>query len=492
MIGLNIREESKMNKKLVCLAGLLVLLLPSFSKIVLPPVLSSNMVLQQERVCPIWGTAESGEKMTVAFDGQVVRTQADALGRWAVTLSPMKADSNPKLLTIKGEKEKIELRNIVVGEVWLCGGQSNMQYSMRRYKTFAPPAKGVDLGAEELKQPPHPMIRVFLSDRAQSWDSWQVASGESLPDISAAGYFFGKYIQQKLNVPVGIISAALGGQRVEAWTSVNAYNEDSLYRQQLRRTSKIGGMEPGQWYNHLIVPLEPFALRGFLWYQGENNCVVKEQDYAAKYKLMVESWRRAFRVEDAPFYAVLLAPHTYSKGTVRNGIKLTPDYLPSFWQQQIQGVKSVSNSDIICISDLVDDLKDIHPPYKWIVGERLARLALNKTYGMKELIPTGPHIISAERKGKKLFLTFDNTGKGLKSRDGKPLDWFELEDEGGTFHKAKAVILKSGKVALHYDALLHPVGVRFAWNEDAMPNLVSSEGLPAFPFYLKSDSIRKK
>lgn len=471
-----------MIKKVTCLLGLFMVLSSAFAKITLPPVLSSNMVLQQGQACPVWGTAGAGERITVSFSGQTSQTQADVLGRWAVELAPMNADRHPRTLTIKGHNETVVLTNIVVGEVWLCGGQSNMQYAMRRFKTFVPPKNGLDLGAEELKKPANPMIRVFLSDRAQSWDSWQVASGESLPDITATGYFFGKNIQQKLDVPVGIISAALGGQRIETWTSVYAYNQNVAFRNQLKRTSKINGLEPGQWYNHLIAPLEPFSIKGFLWYQGENNCVVGERNYTVKYKVLVDSWRKAFRVPDAPFYAVLLAPHAYSKGTVRNGVKLTSENLPSFWQQQIKGVQSVPNSDIICITDLVDDLMDIHPPYKWVVGERLARLALAKTYHIKGITATGPHVVSAERKGHKVILSFDNYGKNLKSNDGKPLNWFELAGADGVFHTAEAVIQKGGRVALHGDSIKQPVSVRFAWNEDAMPNLVNSDNLPAFPF----------
>lgn len=450
------------------------------AKITLPPIISSNMVLQQGRSCPVWGWADPGETLlVVTFAGQSHRVKTDAIGRWAVDLSPMKADKTPRTLTVRGRRDTVTLTNIVVGEVWICGGQSNMQYSLRRFKTFKTPRRGADLGAEELKKPANAMIRVFLSDRAHSWRSWQVASGESIPDITAAGYFFGKTIQNELDVPVGIVSAALGGQRIETWTDVDAYRTSEIFGTRFLRTPKIGGIEPGQWYNHLIVPLAPLAARGFLWYQGENNCVEKERHYAEKYELLVDCWRHTFRVPDAPFYAVLLAPYRYS---AKKGKRLSAEELPLFWQQQLDGVSRVANNDIVCISDLVDDLSDIHPPYKWEVGERLARLALAKTYGRHVGTATGPHLKGVERKQNKLLLTFDNAGRGLRSRDNRPLDWFEVAGKDGRFHAAKAKLEKSNVVALTCDSVPHPLAVRFAWNECAMPNLVNSDGLPAFPF----------
>lgn len=452
------------------------------AKLSLPPVVSSNMVLQQGQECPIWGTADPEEKVTVTFAGQEHTTKADAIGRWAVALSPMKADKKPRDLTIKGEKETLSLTNILVGEVWICSGQSNMQYALRRYKTFKAPRHGADLGAEELKKPANPMFRVFLSDRAHSWRSWQTASGESLEDITAAGYFFGKSLQQRLDVPVGIISAALGGQRIETWTDVDAYRDSPLFRKQLINKSKIDGITPGQWYEHLISPLIPFATKGFLWYQGENNCVAKERHYAEKYELLVDSWRKAFRSPEAPFYTVLLAPYAYSVMETKKGNTMSAEELPRFWEQQLDGVSRVGNNDIVCISDLVDDLNDIHPPYKWIVGERLARVALDKTYGLHEQPVVGPRLLTVAQSGKRLLVKFTQTGSGLKSRDNQPLNGFEIAGADGIYHTAKALIKKNDTVVLTSDNVTHPVSVRFAWNECAMPNLVNSENLPAFPF----------
>lgn len=464
----------------------------AFAKLTLPSVISSNMVLQQKQVCPVWGTAEPNEPVSVSFAGKTYATRADVLGRWAVSLEPMNACKTPQSLTVKGKEETLTLTNVVIGEVWLCSGQSNMQYSLKRYKTFAPPKKGTDLGAEELKKPVQPMLRVFLSDRAQSWDGWQVASGKSLPDITAAGYFFGKEIQRQLDVPVGIISAALGGQRIETWTPVEAYKQEPTFAKQLKRSQKVDGIEPGQWYNQMLVPLAPFAVKGFLWYQGENNCVVHERNYAAKYKLLTDCWRKTFRVPDAPFYSVLLAPHTYSKGTPRDGKKMSADELPLFWQQQLRGVKLVSNNGIVCITDLVDTPMDIHPPYKWEVGLRLARLALAKTYGLHtHTTVNGPELRTVAKRKKGLLLTFENCGTGLKSRDGQPLDWFEVAGKNGIFYKGNARIQKKNEVFVSSPDVKEPEKVRFAWNEDAMPNLVNSDGLPAFPFGTSGSSGRQ-
>lgn len=464
-----------------------------YTRLSVPSIISSDMVLQRDLNCPIWGTAAPDEAIEVTFAGQTLTARADALGRWAVMLAPMPANKIPQTMTIESESGTIELKNILVGEVWLCSGQSNMQYSVRRYKGFAAPKHGKDMGMEELKKAPNPMIRVFLSDRAHSWNAWQVASSSSLPDITAAGYFFGKDIQKELDVPVGIISAALGGQRIETWTTVEAYKRNEKFTRTLLRTSKIKGLTPGQWYNHLIAPLCPFAVKGFLWYQGENNCIIGERDYAEKFKVMVDSWREAFCVPDAPFYSVLLAPHKYSRRKNDKGEAVSKNELPLFREQQLQGVELVRNNGIICISDLVDNPQDIHPSYKWIVGERLARLALSKTYGKPMDVDNGPRLVCAERVRKGIRLTFNNTGKGLKSRDGKPLDWFETAGPDGVFHPATATITGTATVLVSSPEVKEPVSVRFGWDEVSMPDLMNSEGLPAFPFgAIKAASDKKK
>lgn len=448
-----------------------------------PSVISSDMVLQQGQKVPIWGMATPNERIKVTFCDQSISTRADAGGRWEVELQPMKADKSPKQMIIKGKKTSIVYENILVGEVWLCSGQSNMEYRMKLVPQFAPPAKGEDQAALELEKPANPMMRVFISDQKHSWPSWKVADGKSLANVSVVGYFFGKNIQEKLDVPVGIIMAAVGGTRIETWTSKEAYRNSSVFASQLAATGRISGLGPGERYEKLIVPLLPFAVKGFLWYQGESNCGIGDRAYVEKYKILVESWRKAFKNEDAPFYSVLLAPHIYSDRIHRSTSKaVTAEELPLFREQQLKTLSVVPNTDVIAISDLVDDLRDIHPSYKWKVGERLARVALAKDYGSTEIIWSGPRVAEIKVRGNFIVVAFNHCAKGLRTNDGKRVLWFEVAGKDGIFRPAIADIEGKDKVKICHPMIDHPVKVRFGWHETAIPNLENSEGLPAVPF----------
>jgi len=474
----------KIRLKAVFLIQLLFLNVVGYAQLATPHVLSSDMVLQQSRKVPIWGTAKPNERISVSFNKQHVSVLADADGKWKVELQPMKANKKPQQMTIKGEKTSIIYNNIVVGEVWLCSGQSNMEYRMKLIPEFFPPAKGEDLAALELLKPSNEMIRIYNSERDGSPASWQVANGETLVNTSAVGYFFVKAIQKQIDVPVGIISAALGGTQIEAWTTVEAYEESPVFAPKLKvNNGLIDGYRPGDWYNKMVAPLVPYGIRGFLWYQGENNCAKRDKMYTEKFQVLVDSWRKTFNVQDAPFYYVLLAPHIYSDRLhYRNKIAVTAEDLPIFRDQQIKGSSMVPNSDFITISDLVDDLTDNHPSYKWIVGERLARMALTKDYGIKNIIWSGPRINRTDLVGDSIIVTFDYYAEGLKSNNDKRLNWFEIAADDGVFRPALADIKGKNQVVVYHPEIKKPSQVRFAWNEAAIPNLVNSEGLPATQF----------
>lgn len=297
-----------------------------------PQILSSNMVLQRDKPVPVWGTAAPNERIEVAFGEQKHTVRADREGHWSVELAPLTASATPRTMTLRGRRETVVLENIVVGEVWLCSGQSNMQYAMRRGPGLVPPAKGDDLAALELEKPANDLIRVFVMTRGrnQTPPQWQVADGQSLANVSAAGYFFGRTIQQELGVPVGIITSAVGGTRIEPWTPMSAYEQSPLFAPQLAAGGgQIDGAEPGTLYESLIAPLAPYALRGVLWYQGESNASQRDRQYATKYEAMVSSWREAFRAADAPFYSVLIGPHIYSD-RLHRGSAVTAEELPIF------------------------------------------------------------------------------------------------------------------------------------------------------------------
>ena len=466
------------------IALLLVGYVAGFAKLATTPIISSDMVLQREKPVYIWGTADAGERVTVSFGKQKVKTKADAMGKWLITLQPMKANAQPQNLVIKGKKESLIYNNVVVGEVWIAAGQSNMQYSMKRHKAFVAPAKGKDWSIEEMKKPQNPMIRVYTSLRTHQ-KTWVEASGESLPDVSTVGYYFIKNIQDSLKIPVGIITVALGGTRIEAWTPKEAYEQSPVFSKELKETGKISGWGVGDWYKSLMLPVIPYTIRGFLWYQGENNCGIEDGRYAQKFKVMTDWWKLQFKDKSLPFYYVLLAPHIYSDRLHKGGRPLTAEALPQFREQQKLARNLVENSEYITIFDLVDNLRDIHPSYKWFVGQRLARIALHKNYGYDKILYRGPELerVTKSTDGKKLELQFANAGNGLRECNGnRRLEWFEVAGKDGIFHPALADIHDKNQVTVYCREVASPEYVRLAWHEVAQPNLVNSEGLTVIPF----------
>lgn len=571
---------------LVLLCGLLAAVQLN-AEVSLPSVISSNMVLQQQMKVPIWGAANPGEKVTVTFAGQTKSTVADEKGAWRVDLDAMKATNVPAVMTVAGENTLI-LENVVIGEVWIASGQSNMAYAMAR-GTMAPPAKGEDLAEKELQKPANPQIRVLMSSRAGAvrlpgaqqqggfggfggqmpqgmpqggpqgarpqgmpqggpqgampqgmpqggpqgampqggpWGQmpqggampqgmpqggpqgampqgmpqggrgqgaprgmgmrapgWAEASSESLPRQSAVGYFFGKELAENLkDIPIGIITAAVGGTRIEPWTDREAYLEDERFAAEMKEKGTIDDARPNEQYDSYIAPLVPFAIRGFIWYQGEQNQSQSDRRYDQKMEVLVKSWRKAFENEDAAFYYVLLAPHIYSD-RLHRGHAVTADELPVFWEMQ-EKAQYLPHAGMTVVSDLVDTLTDIHPSYKWEVGRRLSLHALAKDYGRKDIVYSGPIFKSVAYNASQdaLEVSFDYVAGGLAvAENGKALKTFEIAAADGEFKPAEAVI-KDNKVIVKSAAVKKPVSVRMGWHETFRPNLVNSAGLPAAPF----------
>jgi sialate O-acetylesterase len=466
------------------------LLLADFSalqaNIVLPKILGHNMVLQRNKQVPVWGTADKGEKVTVAFAGQTKTTVANDSGRWMVKLNPMEASEQPREMVISG-KNTIVLKNILVGEVWLCSGQSNMEYAMRKNSKLQSTVKGAKPAEDDLLTANNMNIRIFLVRRKyMSPDSthtgWSpaIASESALKDFSAAGYFFAKNLYAKLHIPVGMISSAVPGSRIEPWIEASKMEiSPKLKNGKVLEPLTADGGEPGKFYTTMIQPLIPFALKGFLWYQGESGCFLNENiRYAYKQKTLIESWRSDWGDPKLPFYYVQIAPYTYSGA--KDVRPHTVENLPEFWEAQALTLK-LPNTGMITITDLVDSIVDLHPGYKWEVGRRLALVALNKAYGMKDVVCSGPMCRKIKFAGNKIELTYENTSCGLTSRDGKPLTWFSVAGSDGKFVPANAVI-HDNKVIVSSPEVPVPVNVRFAWNEAAQSNFINKEGLPAVPF----------
>ncbi|MDD4992612.1 MAG: sialate O-acetylesterase [Paludibacter sp.] len=471
---------------LFLLGGLLACSIALQANIILPKILGHNMVLQRNKPVPVWGTAAKGEKVTVTFGGQTKTTVANDSGRWDVKLSPMKASETPREMVIKGQNT-IVLKNILVGEVWLCSGQSNMEYAMRKNSKLQNTVRGAHPAEDDLITANNSNIRIFLVRRKyMSPDSthtgWSpaIASEVLLKDFSAAGYFFAKNLYAKLHIPIGMISSAVPGSRIEPWIEAAKMNKSlKLKSGQVLDSLKPNEGEAGKFYSTMIQPVIPFALKGFLWYQGESGCFLNENiRYAYKQKTLIESWRNDWRDKNLPFYYVQIAPYAYS--TAKDVRPHTTDNLPEFWEAQALLLK-LPQTGMITITDLVDSIVDLHPGYKWEVGRRLALVALNKTYGFKDLVCSGPTYKSMKIVKDKIEITFNNIGGGLVSRDRKPLTWFSIAGADGKFVPAVAEI-SANKVIVSSPEVPSPVNVRFAWNEAAQSNFINREGLPAVPF----------
>jgi len=472
----------KFRLKLAPVSFLLVLLINyTHAQIRLPNIIGSNMVLQRNQAVPVWGWASPGKMVKVKFSGQEKTAAADDKGYFKIILSPLKTSDKPQVMTITSDTSAIHLSNILVGEVWLCSGQSNMEYTMKL--SNAKPVRGIDSAELELSNH-NPQIRLFKVEKKLSLPDvtttgWNESEGEALAAFSAPGYYFAKNIYEKLHVPVGVITSAWGGSRIEPWTPPAAYEVLPAFKAAFaEQPLLIDSVVAGKNYQSMIAPLAPFALRGFLWYQGESNCMTNEGiRYADKMQALVDSWRKEWGNDKLSFYSVLIAPYYYTKR--KDHVPHTPETLPEFWEAQTESLK-IPHTDMITVTDLVDHLSDIHPSYKWEVGRRLALLALAKDYGYTAITYSGPRYQKMQVKKDKVILSFSHAG-GLKTNDGKPVGNFMIAGEDNKFIPATAEIT-GDKVIVSSPAVAKPVAVRFAWDETAMPNLVNDTGIPALPF----------
>lgn len=488
---------------LLCLAGA-----AAHADVSLPAVIGSHMVLQRDQALPVWGWASPGEEVRVALGENKAATKADATGRWRVNLAPMQA-GGPFSMTVSG-KNTVELTDILVGEVWLGSGQSNMQWTLTQ-----------SAGAEqEIAAANHPQIRLFSVPLVPSGtpaldvvSSWKECSPQTAPAFSAVLYFYGREIQQHLNVPVGLINSSWGGTLIQPWTPPEGFasqpelkaeqelisQQRNAYQQNLLRNvlplknwlelaekNTAAGQEvpdppmfpnhplnsnsaPTGLYNGMIHPLVPFAIRGAIWYQGESNNG-QGMRYHAMMKGLIQGWRSVWNQGDFPFYFVQLAPYRY-------GVKDTS--LPEIWEAQTATL-SVPNTGMAVIND-IGNPTDIHPRNKLDVGKRLALWAKAKTYGAKNITYSGPLYDSMTVELDQIEIKFKYAENGLLSRDGKPLTMFTIAGEDRKFVPAVATISKNA-VIVKAASVENPVAVRFAWSQTAEPNLTNKEGLPASAF----------
>ena len=497
---------------------------PVYSEVTLPRVIGSNMVLQRDIPVPIWGWASAGEEVTIILsaDGESVQpvltttAVADAEGNWRIELPAMQA-GGPYTLKVTGSNT-LELTNVLFGEVWVCSGQSNMQWSVSASKD----------SEAEIAAGMYPKIRLFYVPRVASGllqhdiaADWHETTPETVANFSAVAYYFGRKLYKNLDVPIGLINTSWGGTRIEPWTppagfaSVPALaaitkeieEAHANYRSRLpekikevevwiaetRQALEIGAQltrmpenrhplrhhtRPTGIYNSMVHPLVAYAIRGAIWYQGESN-LRDGMRYHKKMKALINGWREVWGQGDFPFYFVQLAPFNYSKRFNYSGQDAGHFFLPRIWEAQTATL-ALPNTGMAVTTD-IGNLTDIHPRNKQDVGRRLALWALAKDYGRDDVTYSGPLYKSMAVEGNAIRLTFDHIGSGLMSRDEKPLTWFEIAGADKQFVAAQATI-DGDTIVVSSDTVVNPVIVRFGWHENAEPNFMNKEGLPASPF----------
>ena len=472
----------------------------------LADVFKRHMVLQRDIKVPVWGTAAVGQEVRVELNGRKASTRADAKGNWKLALDPMPA-GGPYKMVVTGER-RIVLTDVLIGEVWLCSGQSNMQVTVKHSVN----------GAEEVKKADDPMIRLCVvrpnstpEPQTSARLSWRVCSPQTVGGFSGVAYFFGRELRKALKVPVGLIKSSVSGTPAEAWMSWEALRADPDFQPIIDHYRKsLAGFPPkkaaydkayGEWrkawkaaraegkkgprppwppfgpghkqapaglYNGSILPLAPYALRGVIWYQGENNAD-RSYQYRKLFPALIADWRQVWGQGDFPFLFVQLAPYSrYGKSSS----------LPELQEAQLLTWKTAPNTGMAVTIDLGEE-KDVHPKNKQDVGLRLGLLARALVYGEK-IVCSGPIYDAMRIEGDRVRLSFKRVGGGLTAKGGE-LQGFTIAGADKKFVPAKAEI-DGREVAVSSAAVKAPVAVRYAWASFPRCNLYNKEGLPASPF----------
>jgi sialate O-acetylesterase len=437
------------------------LTLPVIGFLRLGNLFDDDMVLQRNAPIPVWGKAVANAPVRVCMStGESASTTASTHGDWAVTLPAMKVTTSGSVaMSVISGTRKFQLSNLLVGDVWLCSGQSNMSW----------PLVNTDGSKEEIASAGNSNLRVVTTPDTRGSTPWADLEKRAVwqscdPDVagafSAVGYYFGKNLQAELTIPIGLIVSAQGGSRIESWSKTLASRQSPIL------------------YNARVHPYTRMPIKGAIWYQAEAN-IKDGPAYTAKMQSLVSDWRKVWGSGDFPFYFVQLAPFDYRGDAVFQ--------LPELWAAQTAAMDLIPNSGMVVISD-IGNLGNIHPTNKAPVGERLARWALHGTYGKKALVHSGPTVKEVARAEGRLRVTFDSTGSGLASRDGQALTWFEVAGADQVYVPATAT-LDGDSVVVGASGVAEPQWVRFAWHETATPNLMNAEGLPANSFVVRSKNI---
>ncbi|MBK8747880.1 MAG: sialate O-acetylesterase [Saprospiraceae bacterium] len=433
----------------------------------LPSIISEGMVLQRNSEVTIWGWADPEEpiKITAGWSGNIFETKTSAEGYWSVNI-PTPEAGGPYTLNFKGYNE-LEVRDVLIGEVWLCSGQSNMEMSVDW---------GINNGEEEAALADHPNIRYIKYDKMTAETpqnnvpaNWYKCSPATMRMYSATAYFFARRLQEDLgDIPIGLVVSAWGGSPAEVWIPKEAVDNNQKVKTAASKLEPktYTATKPGLAYNAMIYPNQNYKIAGVIWYQGESN--VGSEVYAETMKVLIESWR-AKRGYDFPFYFAQIAPWTYGANDAYGA-------LLRYDQSKVPNI--VSNTGMIVTSDICTS-DDIHPKEKKQVGIRLADLALVNHYKTKNVVVNGPLYKSFEANKNTLTVQFENA-VGLHFKEQDP-GTFEVAGKDGIYHKAKAVI-KNNEVVLSSKDVGEPVNVRFEWSNTQLATMFNGAGLPASCF----------
>ncbi|MCF8322365.1 MAG: sialate O-acetylesterase [Flavobacterium sp.] len=461
------------------------------AKVTLPAIVSSNMVLQRNTTVKLWGWADAGEKITIktSWLKKAMAIQADAEGNWTTEVKTTNS-KEAQTISIKSSVSDIVLDNILFGEVWLCSGQSNMEMPMKGYA--GQPIFGA---AEAVAKSTNPNLRLFSVTRikgaktplkdVEKYSPWQEASPESVLKFSAVGYFYGKQLQEILDVPVGLILSAWGGSSVQAWMSTEAISVFQKVDLTDRDITVKPNNIPTALFNSMLHPLIPYTIKGAIWYQGESN-MEESGKYKKLFPAMVQDWRNRFGVGDFPFYYAQIAPYTYKGNNPETNNKNS-----AFIREvQFKCLDTIKNSGIAITMDIGSE-NSIHPPKKKEVADRLLYNALHKTYGFSSVNYEGPVYESMEP-GKEggLLLKFKNEDNGVYAHN--QLEGFEIAGEDKIFYPAVAKIIDRKKVLVTSDKVPAPVAVRYDWNNWVTGTLLNTNLLPASSFRTDNWSDAKR
>ena len=497
------------------------------AEIRLPSIFSDGMVLQQKQELPVWGWAEKGTDVTVTFKGQIKTAKAGENGKWMVRLQPVEASAEGSEMIVKSGSESKKITDILVGEVWFCGGQSNMDFNLAalsqdtREKQYQPIA---DYIKKEIKTADDPLLRQIKVPRAVSpfeelsdfKGSWIKAVPGKVQKFTGTGYFFARELRKKLNVPVGLLNCNWGGTRVQPWIPLSKFQSNKklkkYYENQLKgvrnwdkskadrdyleklkkwkerlKKAKEDGTKPPQkprkpedpsrsnrlpatLYNAMTHTLVPYAIRGVIWYQGESNAHHYPDQYREHFTALIEGWREAWGQDKLYFYWCQLAQYKDPLNKPAANDKYEKGWVSVCNQQRL--TLELPNTGMAVLND-IGEAKDIHPRNKIDAGKRLSLWAFKQIYGEDDLIYSGPLYKSSEIKGNKMIIKFDSAGSGLiighknllepVKRVSEPLKGFQIKGRNGKWYWAEAAITGKDTVEVWHEKVEEPVEVRYAW-----------------------------